>query len=337
MDEDYKKPKNLADQVVRALDEDSISPSDRLRLVALYLLFKDGLLPSDVALLLAHAQLPPQDREILANLDLLGARVSKSLKDSTPGPPPLFPRVSPGSNSNGEEYALSRFTANLKRMLEEHVRGSLDQNIFPYTRPQADAGDSATQDANSNASLRSAKPTWAKSRLASTEPRQRIIVFMAGGATYSESRACYEVSRVTSRDVFLVTSHMQTPSLFLKQVGDLSVDKRRLKIPAEQPKPKPPAHLFEQDQVLGQPKPQAATALPSSSRQHAGGLPRSPAPPTSAMNNMSLGSGGSSRSQNGGNAAYAATSGSGSGPNKISKEQEKDKKKKHHFFGSSKK
>lgn len=321
LDEDYRKPKNLADQVVRTLDEDSIIRPDRLRLIALYLLYKDGLLPADLMKLLAHAQLPPQDSEVINNLDLLGARIARPLKDNKPPPPPLFPRK-PAPPANAEEYALSRFTTALQNLLEDHVRGVLDQTIFPYTKPHLDATEPSAQDSVSAASLRSAKPTWAKSRLSSVEPRQRIIVFMAGGATYSESRACYEVSRQTSRDVFLITSHMLNPGLFVRQVGDLSVDKRRLGIPAELPKPKAPAHLFERDEP---PKP----TPPSLAKP---GLPKTPAPPTAGLGAMTLNSGGGAaagRPQNGQGSHLAAQNSGG----KFSKDPEK-KKKKHHFFSS---
>lgn len=321
LDEDYRKPKNLADQVVRTLDEDSIIRPDRLRLIALYLLYKDGLLPADLMKLLAHAQLPPQDGEVINNFDLLGARIARPLKDNKPSPPPLFPRK-PAPPANAEEYALSRFTTALQNLLEDHVHGVLDQTIFPYTKPHLDATEPSAQDSVSAASLRSAKPTWAKSRLSSVEPRQRIIVFMAGGATYSESRACYEVSRQTSRDVFLITSHMLNPGLFVRQVGDLSVDKRRLGIPAELPKPKAPAHLFERDEP---PKP-----TPSSLAKP--GLPKTPAPPTAGLGAMTLNSGGGAaagRPQNGQGSHLAAQDSGG----KLSKDPEK-KKKKHHFFSS---
>lgn len=321
LDEDYRKPKNLADQVVRTLDEDSIIRPDRLRLIALYLLYKDGLLPADLMKLLAHAQLPPQDGEVINNLDLLGARIARPLKDNKPPPPPLFPRK-PAPPANAEEYALSRFTTALQNLLEDHVRGVLDQTIFPYTKPHLDATEPSAQDSVSAASLRSAKPTWAKSRLSSVEPRQRIIVFMAGGATYSESRACYEVSRQTSRDVFLITSHMLNPGLFVRQIGDLSVDKRRLGIPAELPKPKAPAHLFERDEP---PKP----TPPSLAKP---GLPKTPAPPTAGLGAMTLNSGSGAavgRPQNGQGSHLAAQNSGG----KLSKDPEK-KKKKHHFFSS---
>jgi syntaxin-binding protein 1 len=335
LDEDYRKPKNVADQVVRTLDEESIIFPDRLRLIALYLLYKDGLLPADLMKLLAHAQLPPQDGEMLNNLDFLGARVARPLKDPTPARPPIFARSKPtASNANEEEYSLSRFIPQLKSMLEQHIYGTLDSTVFPYTRPDyaAEAGAVAEQ-AASSASLRSAKPTWAKGRLGAVEPRQRIMVFMAGGATYSESRACYELSAATSRDIFLLTSHMITPGLFMRQVGDLSTDKRRLGIPADQPPKKAPQHLLEPEPTpapppMAQKPPQASGGLPS--RPGGGGLPSNPrtAAPTAQMAGLNLS--GSSRPQNGGVQAPSSSAG------RLHKEEKKEKKK-HHFFGSSKK
>ncbi|KAJ9644474.1 syntaxin binding protein 1 [Coniosporium tulheliwenetii] len=288
-DEDGRKPKALSETLIRTLDEEAVRRPDRLRLITLYLLYRNGLLPADLSKLLAHAQLPQQDAEMISNLELLGAR-----------------------------YALSRFETNLKLMLENHVHGTLDQSLFPYTKPHLDASDTSSSASISSASLRSAKPTWAKSRLSSVEPRQRVIVFMAGGATYSESRACYEVSRDTSRDVFLVTSHMLTPELFMRQVGDLSVDKRRLGIPAEQPPRKAPAWVFEREE---EPKP------PPPQQQQKQALPKAPAPPMQAMGNLSLGGGAQRPTQNGQGSHLAAASGKG-----PAAPPEKEKKKKHHFF-----
>ncbi|EGC47540.1 Sec1 family superfamily [Histoplasma capsulatum var. duboisii H88] len=235
LDEDYRKPKHIADQLVRLLDEDCVGPSERLR---------DGLLPGDIKKLLAHSQLPPQDGEVIYNLDLLGARVEKPLKDLKPKPEPLFPRKVP-TQTTEDDTSLSRFQPNLKFLLEEQNKGTLDTTIFPYTRPHLDPDGTIGQDNASQASLRSAKPTWARTRPSAAEPRQRIILFMAGGATFSEARACYEFARISSKDIYLATSHMLTPKLFLRQLGDLSVDKRRLDLPADRPAPKAPAHLFE--------------------------------------------------------------------------------------------
>ena len=332
LDEEFKKPKGVADQVIRMLDEDSVIPSDRLRLLTLYLLYRDGLLPADLQKLLAHAQLPPRDENIIHNLSLLGARTNRNLKDSRPLPIPLFPRKvpPPGVIPAQDEYALSRFTPALQDLLEADAARQLDAQTFPYTKPPLDLeaeGGLPSQAAAS--SLRTAKPTWAKGpSKVSTENRQRVIVFMAGGATYSESRACYEVGRSTGREVYLVTSHMLTPSLFVRQVGDLSEDKRRLGIPSEQAKPVAPAHLFEPDVVPKPPPPVQALAASKVS-----------VPPTQAMGELAV----NGRAANGSSSAAAAQQGvQANSSAKLTKdppgkEKKEEKEKKKHRFGFGKK
>ena len=142
---------------------------------------------------------------------------------------------------------------------------------------------------------------------------RRVIIFMAGGATYSESRVCYETGRSTSREVFLVTSHMQTPNLFLRQLSDLSADRRRLGIPSEQPKPKPPSHLFEPDE-----SPRTTTQTRQSAQQQSAdaNMPR--------MGNLNLNSNSAP-----GQPVSAVQANSSA---KLTKDPEK--KKRHHFgFG----
>lgn len=306
---------------MRLLDDDAITFPDRLRLIIEYLLYRDGLLELDIKKLLAHAQLAPQDKEVIRNLELLGAHILRQLKETRPVAQPFFTRKQPPAPSD-QEVSLSRFEPTLKTVLEEHIRGSLDQIRFPFTKPHLDAGEGIMgQDNVSQASLRSsAKPTWARTRSAPAGAKQRIIVFMAGGATYSESRACYEVSESFSKDVFLVTSHMLTPSLFLRQVGDLGVDRRRLNLPADQPKPKAPAHLFERD-----PPPPTKAAVPP------------PQPLTARMAAVDLSSSGRSAA-NGIHSNPPLPASSKLGKTKKEKEKEKDseKKKKLHFFSSKK-
>jgi syntaxin-binding protein 1 len=331
LDEDFRKPKNLADQLVRLLDDDSIGPSDRLRLIMLYLIFRDGVVTEDVQRLLAHAS--------------LGAHMTKDFKDVRPAPQPLFPRkTTPTAQS--EEYALSRFEPMLKIMLDEIVKGTLDQSIFPYMKPPLDNSDEMA--AQAQTSLRSAKPTWARNRMSTVENRQRVIVFMAGGATYSESRACYDVSKTGSRDIFLASSHMLTPGLYVRQLSDLSVDKRRLDLPMERPKPKAPAYLFK----ANDPKP---VALPSGpGRPNMGAPGRSgqfantgspappqksqydqmaPVPPTTGLANMSMNSSAGRPPASNGEPLPSK-------PGKLEKKSKHDgvekEKKKRGFFGSKK-
>ena len=250
------------------------------------------------------------------------------MKDTRPVAQPPFGRKQPPQSPSVEESGLSRYDPAIKPMLEEHIRGTLDQSTFPFTKPHLDAAEGLLGQENvSQASLRSAKPTWARTRPSALEPRQRIIVFMAGGATYSESRACYEVSQSSNKDVFLATSHMLTPSLYLRQVGDLSVDKRRLDLPAERPRPQAPAHLFDREQ----PTPRQATNF------------QQVQPPVDSMGAMNL----SSNRANANVSSNGAIKGHPLPPapliaaqpanSKLSKkDKDPEKKKKHHFFGSKK-
>lgn len=305
LDEDFRKPKNILDSVVRLLDDDAISAPDRLRLIILYILYRDGVILEDIKILLTHASLPQQDCDLLVNLENLGGRITRTLKEVRQPPLPLFP-PDVKSLQASEEYGLSRFEPALKPMLEAVTKGTLDQGVFPYIKPPLDPNEDLL--AAQGGSLRAGRPNWAAAGRRPPENRQRLIVFMAGGATFSESRICYEVGKERNRDVVLVTSHMLTPQLFVRQVSDLSRDKRQLDLPLERPK-RAPAHLFERP---APPPP----AKPSPAGQGMGGPPRpggpagaqrvtpssglpnrpgSAVPPTQAMSNMNLNPNPSSR------------------------------------------
>ncbi|KAI3392282.1 hypothetical protein diail_5919 [Diaporthe ilicicola] len=301
LDEDLRKPKNILQEVVRLLDDESIVQSDRLRLLMAYLIFREGVVEEDVKRLVAHSALEQSQCNVITNLDVLGAHILKGLKEVRPPRLPLFP-VDKNQQLN-EEYGLSRFEPNVKHMLEHLCKGTLDPSTFPYTKPPADPNEDMMA---GQGSLRAAKPSWAGGGRRQADNRQRIIVFCAGGATYSEARSCYEISEKQNRDVFLVTSHMVTPKMFARQVGDLSVDKRRLDLPMERPKPKAPAHLFERERPTPPPMMQAGPPPPAKGgpmgmapgQQRiqraplppgAGGLPGRPAPPSQQMSQMSLG------------------------------------------------
>ncbi|KAL1839045.1 hypothetical protein VTJ49DRAFT_6134 [Mycothermus thermophilus] len=293
LDEDGKKPKNILDQVVRMLDDPDVAPADRLRLIAVYALYRDGIISQDLHRLLWHAALSTSrgrpDQAVIENMQLLGARPLKQLKEQRQTPPPLFPPP-PKQTVAEDEYALSRFEPAVKQMLDHLIAGDLDQTLFPYVVPPDDA--SSSQPLHTQGSLRAAAPRWAQANQRRTENRQRIIVFVAGGATYSEARACYEIGEKHNRDVFLATSHMVSPGKYIADLRDLQTDRRRLNLPLDRPPPKAPAHIFERPQPPPQPKPQ-----PMQQPARPGGLPPGqqqappPGPPTAAMAQMSLGSG----------------------------------------------
>lgn len=228
----------------------------------------------DIQKLILHAGLRRADERVLRSIELLGARVSKPLKDTAPNRNRSSSSRKPKAGAaQGDEEGndFSRFTTALKQMLEEHVRGVLDPQAFPYIKPElVPMGTGNSADSGSQASLRSARPTWARSRLSVVEPRQRVMVFMAGGATLSESRACYEVSKASVRDVFLGSSHIVTPNNFLTQLGALKDGREKLGLPADAPPKQVPAHLLEPDPVP-RPVPSPVSQVRPSATTHGSG------------------------------------------------------------------
>ncbi|KAF3923969.1 hypothetical protein ABW21_db0201044 [Orbilia brochopaga] len=210
----------------------------------LYLLWRDGLIPLDIEKLFHHAKITSPLKSALYNLDLIGVRVLKQLKEpNRPGykyPPPAA-KLSPVPDG----MELSRYVPAIKTMLDDHMKGTLEFDTYPFTDPTA-AAEAAAQ-AGPQASLRTAKPTWTKQRTGGGEPKQRLIVFVAGGATYSEARSCYEFANTSGRDVYLGSSHMVSPNEWLEQLASGREDRVLLSLEADQPPPKTPSHLFDPD------------------------------------------------------------------------------------------
>jgi len=332
IDEDGKRPRNLADQVVRLLDDDSVVHDDRVRLFAMYILYKHGILRGDIEKLRCHGELSPIDGEMIYNLDLLGARAERPLRDNMPTLAPLFPARVP-QNMPDDEISLSRFEPALRYLLEGLCNNTLDPNVFPPVKPHLEH----TISAQSQTSLRKAgQPTWAAQRTPSNKPRQRLIMCMAGGATYSEARACYEISREFGREVYLATTHMITPKFFTRQVSLLSRSRRDLGLPMDRGPPKLPVWMSD-------PPPQALQPKQEPQKLSNGRPLDQPKAPVPAMQKLNLTS--SSPSPSSSNKPDKQDKPSRPDPPKstfkspqeLAKEKEKDKKEKKHHLNIFKK
>ena len=99
-----------------------------------------------------------------------------------------------------------------RHFLQEHVANKLDPTLFPYVKDSPSVSSaasslrSATPPMQPAVSLRSQKPSWHKAtRGAGTQndTRQRIMVFVAGGMTYSEMREAYLLSKSLNKDIII--------------------------------------------------------------------------------------------------------------------------------------
>jgi syntaxin-binding protein 1 len=234
-----KTPKDTLEALVPLLDDERIAVEDRTRLLMMYIIWKRGIFPDDRSKLCRHAKIRGSLQEATGNLDLLGVPSSKTARNKK--------NVSVPPANVDEAFELSRYTPRLKLVVEQHFQGSLSLEEFPYTR---DLPPEAAPNRNSAAgsSLRTNRPAWAKGRANADILRQRVLCFIAGGATYSEVRSCYELSDSLGRDVILGSTHITTPPEFLDTLSKMRTDRRELaldadrqpaRIPLLEPRPKP--------------------------------------------------------------------------------------------------
>jgi syntaxin-binding protein 1 len=177
------------------------------------------------------------------------------------------------------------------------------------------------------------------------EQRQRIIVFIAGGATWSESRACYDVSKKWNRDVILGTTDMLTPISFLRELSRTREPRQKLNLamdavrtaprqpdPVPQPRTSPgpaalPSHP-NQGRVVSPTIPPSGLRPGSSSRNGVPGGPRPiPAQPRSPPAHIAHGPGHAS-TQPSHSSSHRQSPSTASGEGK----EEKKKKKKFGMF-----
>lgn len=264
-------PKNILETMVPLLDDDLIPMEDKTRMLMIYIIFKCGIFPDDRTKLIRHAKIVPLMQEAIFNLDLLGVPKTKTARNKKRKDRKSAP---PGAE---ESFELSRFAPALKTMVEDHFRGTLDSADFPYTRDIPVEPERNT--ASGQGSLRTNRPAWAKGRTHTDVPRQRVIVFVAGGATYSEVRSVYELSEAYSRDVVLGSSSILTPSIWLDSLAKLRRDRAELNLASDTPPPKIPL-LEQRDPAPAQQTPPSSNrsrtkAAPGSDSTR---LPQSPSP-----------------------------------------------------------
>ncbi|KAF8493208.1 Sec1-like protein [Russula emetica] len=215
-----KTPKTLVEEMVPLLDSREVINSNKVRIIALYIQYREGVPDEDRRRLYQHARLTRPEIDAVNALVHLGVRINRG-----PGDKDLKRRIKQ-KQSNEEEYELSRYKPLLRTVVEDQVSGKLDPAGFPYVKdyPQSTpAAASARPAMTPTTSLRSAKPSWhraARTGGPAVETRQRLLVFVAGGMTYSEMRDAYLLSSQLGKDIFIGSTHTLTPRQF---VDDLKV------------------------------------------------------------------------------------------------------------------
>ncbi|KAK9374285.1 Sec1-like protein [Lipomyces chichibuensis] len=237
-----KPPKAVLEELVPLLDDEHVSTRDRVRLLALYLLYREGVVEADFAKLCKHGKLSSMDMHLIRNMDLLGAKLFKeSPKDRRP--PKKSTRI---EVTEGETQPFTRYVPRVKDILTGVVNNTLDLELFKHFKDQPiGVYDSMPALSTTSSAPRRNRAFWHDR---STQvPAQRIFVFIAGGMTYAETRSAYEISNAHNKEVIIGSDNFLTPTDWLHQLSRLRMRRRDLNLAADQPDPEMPAYLLERD------------------------------------------------------------------------------------------
>ncbi|KAF9006050.1 Sec1-like snare protein [Cyathus striatus] len=204
-----KTPKSLVEEMVPLLDSREVHNIDKVRVIALYVQYRDGVPDEDRRRLYQHARLTLAEQDAVNALVHLGVRITRNPTDKD-----LKKKLKQNLLLKNTNY------------LEDQVADKLDNTMFPYVREaptQAPLAQSLRSPPPQTTSLRSQKPAWhraPKPGAIANDHKQRIFVFVAGGMTYSEQREAYNLSTSLNKDIFIGSTHTFTPREF---VDDLKV------------------------------------------------------------------------------------------------------------------
>ncbi|XP_063907048.1 protein ROP isoform X2 [Zophobas morio] len=192
------------------LDPKITNEFDKMRIIALYAMTKNGITEENLSKLATHAQI--KEKETIANLQLLGVNViSDGGNRKKPYSVPRKERITE------QTYQMSRWTPVIKDIMEDCIEDKLDQKHFPFL-----AGRAQTSAYHAPTSARYGH--WHKDKTQQAVKNvPRLLVFIVGGMCFSEIRCAYEVTNaVKNWEVIIGSSHILTPESFLSHLTGLS-------------------------------------------------------------------------------------------------------------------
>eukprot|EP00735_Rhodelphis_limneticus_P007533 TRINITY_DN20099_c0_g1::TRINITY_DN20099_c0_g1_i1::g.15642::m.15642 TRINITY_DN20099_c0_g1::TRINITY_DN20099_c0_g1_i1::g.15642 ORF type:complete len:633 (-),score=173.74,sp/Q54QC8/SEC1_DICDI/41.18/7e-155,Sec1/PF00995.18/1.1e-136,GARS_C/PF02843.11/2.9e+03,GARS_C/PF02843.11/0.5 TRINITY_DN20099_c0_g1_i1:410-2260(-) len=229
-DADGNKLKDLLTDMTLQLqtknEDGSVPFEERLRLIITYLITQEGLSDSDRRRMVEHAELTPEQLNAINNLHYLGVTLVKGTKKQSKGKVMKKKR-----KTDDVGYDLSRYTPTVKDIVEEMLDDRLSLIDFPYSRESKGQAGQAAQPASAKGgksvrSTQAAAPSWAKTsknkdKTKVTTTGGRVMVFVVGGTTYSETRAIYELKKNKNRDVILGSTGILTARAFINHLQNI--------------------------------------------------------------------------------------------------------------------
>uniref|UniRef100_A0A1I7TW79 Syntaxin-binding protein 1 n=1 Tax=Caenorhabditis tropicalis TaxID=1561998 RepID=A0A1I7TW79_9PELO len=198
--------------MVPLLIDPAVRCEDRLRLILLYIISKNGITDENLNKLLQHANISMADKETITNAAYLGLNIVTDTGRKKTWTPTKKERP------HEQVYQSSRWVPVIKDIIEDAIDERLDTKHFPFL-----AGRQVNQGYRAPASARYGQ--WHKERGQQSNYRSgpRLIIFIIGGVTFSEMRAAYEVTAARKPwEVIIGSDRIITPDKFLTNLRDLN-------------------------------------------------------------------------------------------------------------------
>lgn len=236
--------KNTLTQLAQLLRDGDILLEDKLRLTMTYIMTQGGMKDDQREQLMDMAEFSPSDQSVIRSLIYLGVQVTRESKEKRSKNETGRKRAK--SKKDDVPFTLSRFVPLIKDITELAVQNKLSTSEFPYvrdptpsqnprsSRPGSGSSSSASSSASGATSFSLKRQAgWASSKKSSAgkeksgrapEPEYsgpRLIIFIAGGVTDSETRSIYELSKQFKREIIIGSTSLLTPKSFNFKLGKL--------------------------------------------------------------------------------------------------------------------
>uniref|UniRef100_A0A8C9NZL2 Syntaxin binding protein 2 n=1 Tax=Spermophilus dauricus TaxID=99837 RepID=A0A8C9NZL2_SPEDA len=218
-DAEGEKIKDAMKLMVPVLLDAAVPPYDKIRVLLLYILLRNGVSEENLAKLIQHANVQAYS-SLVRNLEQLGGTVTN------PGGSGTSIRLERRERSE-PTYQLSRWTPIIKDVMEDVVEDRLDRKLWPFVSDPAPSS-------SSQAAVSARFGHWHKNKVGTeARPGPRLIVYIVGGVAMSEMRAAYEVTRATEGkwEVLIGSSHILTPTRFLDDLKTLDQKLEDISLP----------------------------------------------------------------------------------------------------------